>query len=53
MALKVDRICVGDNYVYNFIYHIIWRTYNNENRCVFRFEFFDTDGSVVLEVKRP
>ena len=28
VALKVDRVCVGDNYVYNLIYHIIWWTYN-------------------------
>ncbi len=25
----------------------------NQNWSVFRIEFFDTDGSVVLEVKRP
>ena len=28
VAIKVDRICVGDNYVYNFVNNIIWRTYN-------------------------
>ena len=28
VAIKVDRICVGDDYVYNLIYHIVWWTYN-------------------------
>ena len=29
VAIKVDRICIGDNYVYNLIYDIVWGTYNS------------------------